>query len=262
MSWFTHTTIAPGLTHISDGGEDSIYLFEGDRQAVLFDTGFGLHDLAGYVATLTSKPIEVFQTHGHPDHAMGCYQFPRVWMHEADIPMCSGPVSDEMTVGIRDHFFGGTFPDDFPLELWKARRPLPIPLDREHYDYEEFQIDVIHTPGHTRGQVAYHIKPQGYLIIGDTLVHGKAWMHLDDSTDLETYRRSLTLIAALATEDTPVLCGHSEKPIPNRIVQAFPDFIAAVERGEVPGRKESTFAGDGIACILDEPYGVLAKETT
>jgi glyoxylase-like metal-dependent hydrolase (beta-lactamase superfamily II) len=286
--WFSHKTIAPGLTHISDGGEDSIYLFEGESQAVLFDTGFGLFDLAAYVGRLTDKPLDVFQTHGHPDHAMGCYQFPEVRMHAADIPMCREPMPEEEVGFIRDRFFGGSFPQTFPLEKWRARRPYPVPLDRDSYEYDDFRIDVIHTPGHTRGQVAYHIRPFGYLIVGDTLVHATTWMQLPESTDLETYRLTLTLIAevvsAVADErggragtqvggrpgetgtqvgaGALVFCGHSPEPIPARIIQRFPAFVAAVQRGEVPGTWHDTFVGGGNAYVLEEPYGILVKEAS
>lgn len=45
-----------------------MYLICGEKKDVLIDTGYGYGDLKSFVCSLTSKPIAVFNTHGHPDH--------------------------------------------------------------------------------------------------------------------------------------------------------------------------------------------------
>jgi hydroxyacylglutathione hydrolase len=260
--WYSCSSIGPGLTHISDHGEDSIFLVEGEEHAILIDTGFGIGDLAACVRAITDKPLSVFNTHGHPDHCMGNYLFEQVRMHSDDLGMCNTPVRPDGVAFIRDRFLDGAFPEGFPLERWIAREPHPIPLDRRGYDFGEMDLEVIHTPGHTRGQVAYMLLPHRYLFIGDTIVHGKAWLHLDESTDLATYRQSVALIAGLCAEDVSVFCGHSAEPIPHHIIAALPEFLDRVQDGRVNGPEEHTFAGDGTAYLLEEPYGVIVKNST
>jgi len=83
-SWFTATKAADGLWIISDHGADNIYLVEGSDKALLIDTGLGVARLSAFIKTLTTKPLMVVNTHGHPDHAGGDFEFKSVYAHPAD----------------------------------------------------------------------------------------------------------------------------------------------------------------------------------
>ena len=65
------------------------FLVEGEREAMLVDTGFGTGDLKAFIQTLTSLPVFVVNTHADRDH-IGCNgQFPPAWMHPADFDRCA-----------------------------------------------------------------------------------------------------------------------------------------------------------------------------
>jgi hydroxyacylglutathione hydrolase len=81
--WFETRLIAPRTWAIGDHGCDVIYLVAGDERALLIDTGWGIGDLPGVVASLTDLPLLVVNTHGHPDHTVRSWQFERVHMYEA-----------------------------------------------------------------------------------------------------------------------------------------------------------------------------------
>src|SRR5215472_7928636 len=83
-SWFSSTKTGEGLWIISDHGSDNIYLVVGNEKALLIDTGLGLARLSAFVRTLTTKPLIVVNTHGHPDHAGGDFEFKSVYAHPAD----------------------------------------------------------------------------------------------------------------------------------------------------------------------------------
>src|SRR5262245_39624199 len=73
-AWFTAKQIANKTWLIDDHGIDNIYLLEGKDSALLIDAGFGLANLKSFVGQLTSKPLIIVNTHGHPDHAGGDWQ--------------------------------------------------------------------------------------------------------------------------------------------------------------------------------------------
>jgi hydroxyacylglutathione hydrolase len=64
-----------------------MYLIEGKDKAILFDTGMGRGDLAGYIRSLTKLPVDVAITHGNRDHFLQVDQFPNatVYMSELDV---------------------------------------------------------------------------------------------------------------------------------------------------------------------------------
>ena len=63
---------------------ESVYLVEGEKSALLIDTGTRIADLDKIVAQFTDKPIDVALTHTHGDHAgsVGC--FDHFWMTQAE----------------------------------------------------------------------------------------------------------------------------------------------------------------------------------
>jgi len=83
-SWFSATKAGDGLWIISDHGSDNIYLVEGKDKALLIDTGLGVARLNAFVKTLTTKPLIVVNTHGHPDHAGGDFEFKSIYADPAD----------------------------------------------------------------------------------------------------------------------------------------------------------------------------------
>ncbi len=83
-SWYFTREIAARAWLIGDNGADNMYLIEGNDSSLLVDTGLGVADLASFVKKLTSKPLIVVNTHGHPDHAGANYQFEKVYVYPAD----------------------------------------------------------------------------------------------------------------------------------------------------------------------------------
>jgi glyoxylase-like metal-dependent hydrolase (beta-lactamase superfamily II) len=84
MLAFHHEKITPRIARIFGFCGELMYLVEGDRRAALIDTGSGYGSLRACVAGLTDKPVTVFITHGHIDHAMGASEFDDVYMSHKD----------------------------------------------------------------------------------------------------------------------------------------------------------------------------------
>ena len=88
-AWLKATRTAEGVWTISDNGSDNMYLVEGRDKALLIDTGLGVARLSAFVRSLTTKPLTVVNTHGHPDHAGGNFEFKSVYAHPARL--CGDP---------------------------------------------------------------------------------------------------------------------------------------------------------------------------
>ncbi len=69
------------------GFDENMYLIEGRDSSLLIDTGFGMGNLRDFVKKHTSKPLIVVNTHSHPDHTGGNYQFPVVHIGTNDLEL-------------------------------------------------------------------------------------------------------------------------------------------------------------------------------
>ena len=84
---FKTKAVADGAWYIKDARGGVMYLVAGQERALLIDTGWGEGYLPALVASLTSLPLSVVNTHGHRDHTSGNGQFPEVYIHTADLPL-------------------------------------------------------------------------------------------------------------------------------------------------------------------------------
>jgi hypothetical protein len=88
---FISQSVFPGVRLIRDFETSRMYLITGSERALLIDAGMSTGNLRGYVESFTGGlPLNVFITHGHPDHVAAMGQFQSncaVYMHHADLPL-------------------------------------------------------------------------------------------------------------------------------------------------------------------------------
>lgn len=149
----TATVIEPGVTVLETSDKTTLYLVEGDSAAVLIDTGTSIKNLDKIVEHLTSLPLKVLLTHGHPDHAGNIAPFSEIYMHPAD-----------------------TVLDTPALREYKGRI-LPL-AEGDTFQLGNRRIDVAHIPGHTPGSVAFIDYANSMAFTGDAFGSGQLWMQL------------------------------------------------------------------------------------
>ena len=81
---FKTERISEHITRIYGFCTEMMYLVEGEKDAVLIDTGSGYFSLKQCVDQLTDKPVKVLMTHGHVDHAMGAGEFEEIYLNHKD----------------------------------------------------------------------------------------------------------------------------------------------------------------------------------
>lgn len=121
---------------------ESLYLVEGNKSAVLIDAGVRIPELDKIVAKITSKPITMILTHGHGDHVGGAGPFPEVWVSPADEQM-------------------------FLSNLRGYQGKTVHMTDGQIIDLGDRKLEVMFTPGHTAGSVTFFDKANHYGFSGD-----------------------------------------------------------------------------------------------
>lgn len=76
--------LAEDLYCLEEVGLINMYLLLGSEKALLIDTGYGYTDYRPLIRQITGLPLLVVNTHGDPDHALGSYLFPQVYLGEED----------------------------------------------------------------------------------------------------------------------------------------------------------------------------------
>ncbi|MEU0603097.1 MBL fold metallo-hydrolase [Streptomyces sp. NPDC006393] len=179
--------VADGTYLVHGSNTNWVILTEGDA-VTLIDTGYpgDRRQLLDSLAAVGGSPhavAAVLITHAHNDH-LGSAEYLRatygtpVQLHEDEVPHARRDFLHQVTVGtvlrngwrpgvlpwaVHSLRVGGTahlpvvtpepFPAVGPLDL--PGRPVPV-----------------HTPGHTRGHVSFHLPDAGVVISGDALVSG------------------------------------------------------------------------------------------
>lgn len=134
-----------------------------------------------------------------------------------------------------DHIFGARFlAEEFPLLQWYGHQEeqyfidnvqeqgemfgvrMDVPPSISHYVYDgekisvaESELQVIHTPGHSRGCVCYYCEKDNILFSGDTLFCSGIGRTDLYGGSMEAIINSIQTKLFVLPEDTMVYCGHS-----------------------------------------------------
>lgn len=163
--------IVPGVWHIEDFNNDSIYLIEGKEKALLIDTGLGGGNFLNIISSLTALPIELAITHAHGDHMLHSDKFNKFYMskkEEAVLPI----------------FINTMMPEN--------KSTIDNAIDIKSGDLIDLgggiEIEVYELIGHTPGSVVFIDKAHKLCFTGDAL---GVWMQVPGATSISTYRENL-----------------------------------------------------------------------
>ena len=144
--------------------------------------------------------VAVLLTHGHFDHIGGVRALQetfgaKIYIHEADAGMLK---SNRMSLAV---LTGGLVKPVEPDVLLKGGETLRL---------AGLALDVIHTPGHTKGGVCYALKSDRKLFVGDTLfLEGSGRTDFPGGSEKELYHSIADKLFPLEG-DFDVYCGHEE----------------------------------------------------
>ena len=190
------------------------YLLEGEKEAVLIDTGYGTINLKRIVEKITTLPVRVFLTHGHVDHIGGTKAFENVYMNLADQTLYENHSKGE----IRDFFLGEE--NAFEIKDVKEVYDFTHVIDEQGwYDIGDRPLQIICTPGHSQGCVCIWDMKNRWLFTGDMCCKADVLLNMENSTDICTYAESIKKI--LLMDFVITWPGHHECPVDRGTVEEF-----------------------------------------
>lgn len=246
--WFKATRVADRVWVIDDHGSDNMYLVEGKTKALLIDTGLGIGNLAKFVSSMTSLPVIVVNTHGHPDHAGGNFQFKTVFAHPADFERIRLFSGKEFLKSSRTRAQANAISGTVSLAEIEASQPAELQPIKDGYvfDLGDRKLEVIEVPGHTRGSVCLLDKANKLLFTGDdnnTLV----WLFLKECEPLDVYLKTLEKLKARNAEYETILPGHGT-PLASDFLDDQIACVRSILDGSCPAEPYTSFAGEGRLC--------------
>ena len=158
------------------------YIFQGYEGYMMIDAGINKERVKEELAKLEIDPddiLAVVLTHSDPDHAGGldAFENAKIFMHEEEEQMVTRETA-------RFVFRSGWNHQDY--NLIKTGELLNVNV---------FQVQVLHTPGHTPGSCCYIVNDD-YLLTGDNLImeNGKyvnffGIINMDTETQLESLKK-------------------------------------------------------------------------
>ena len=167
---------APGTWQIVTSG-DYIYLVEGENEALVIDTGYGVGNLREYCQTLTDKPIwRCVNTHEHLDHIGGNTYFDKAYMTEACKKSITDPNNAVPDISAADYKnnHGARKNGEFAFPDIRA---INYPLDYEIetigdgyvFDLGGRELEVICVSDHAAGSLMLLDRKNRLLFSGDEL---------------------------------------------------------------------------------------------
>jgi glyoxylase-like metal-dependent hydrolase (beta-lactamase superfamily II) len=260
--WFEVYRAAPGVFAIYEPHqwEETIgYLIVGEKRALEFDTGMGISDIRKVTQELTRLPVIVLNSHTHPDHVGGNWEFDTVYGMDTEFTRRNAKGSREAAQAeIAPGHICGSLPKGFDPATY-ATRPWKISAyihDGERFDLGGRRIEVIATPGHTPDSISLLDRAHGLLFTGDTYYPGTIFLSAPE-TDLDAYAKSVHHLAALAPGLKQVLGAHNA-PVASpavlpRLAAAFDKVRAgkATSTPDSPG--QAIYKVDGFAFLMRAP---------
>lgn len=170
------------------------------KETIIVDPGGDAPMLDRHIQAQGLRPAAVFLTHAHYDHAHHAakvkekYQIP-VYVHEAEKETMRSPRINVSAM------FG--CPETYEADIFVK--------DGQELKVAGFDIQVLHTPGHTAGGVCYYFPENKTLISGDSLFNGSVGRTDFPGGSMSDLVRSIREKLLVLPRDTEVYPGHMSK---------------------------------------------------
>ncbi len=222
--------INPDTWRIEDN-DVRFFVLEGTEKAVMIDSGMNTSDAGEIAGRLTSKPLELLNTHADRDHISGNSAFGRFYMHPAEEENYRAAGGTGTVVPLSEGQI---------IEL--GNRPL----------------EIIEIPGHTPGSVAILDINRRVLISGDSVQDGKIFM-FGKFRNLKEYIPSMKKLLKYADRFDSIYPSHGSIPVEPGIIPKLIEDAEQILAGKAEGKPVERF---GIKAVLYcfEEAGFLCDE--
>ncbi len=242
-------------------GRVYMYLLEGEREALLIDTGLGYKRLEKVVRRLTSLPVKVVNTHGHLDHISRNAYFNKVFLHHlekevekesSDTVIRSQFISGILKeVGVADWFINSPIVRLLIRRLAKIKQGTSYQYMEEGYLFSlgNRNVEVILTPGHTPGSICLLDIERRWLYTGDTACAKGVLLSLKFSLTVEEYRMTIEKMKAFGSRYDIMLPAHHDRLLSKDILEEYLECIDLIYQGCAEEVLEVSAAGTAYRAV-------------
>ncbi len=245
------------------------YLILGDKKAMLFDSGYGYIDFTMQIRELTDLPLVVVNSHGDPDHALGSYLFPQVYLHYGDFDylmrLDRNSAKKRDTIDYRLKKLPG-LADEMDIEGYikpnLSKTEFLFLEDGMAFDLGGLTLKVIHIPGHTPGSVALFCEENGWLFTGDSVDYYNIFYQggLGHHMPFKVYVRSLRKLEKLVSHLSHIYPAHGQTPIPPFAIGETIDAVYDLLENWQDDEERATMIGSAYAHFYGNTFILYGKD--
>ena len=168
------------------------------RKALIIDPGDDENTIIDFIKSEKLKPIAILNTHAHLDHIGAVSKIQEIfeisfYLHK----------KEKMILDLYEEsceMFGLPIKKKPIVDEWIT--------DQKNLTFNEFEVNIINTPGHTPGGLCYEI--YDHLFVGDTLFRGSVGRTDLPGGNLNQLRESLIHLIEKISHDKTIHTGHGE----------------------------------------------------
>ncbi len=226
---------SPHVWHIQEVDGTYFSIIRGTRSAILVDAGFGIGDNRAFAEQFLDVPYRLINTHGHIDHVQGDWQFAEAWLHPADLDAYQRTCTRTARISTFFQFAAAYgLPKEKKAAYIAAPETVIHPLaGTESYDLGGVHVQLVHLPGHTKGEIGLLAVEDRLLLSGDAF-SDDCFMFADNHDTLEVLCHTLTYALSLPFDS--YLGSHTTEPLPQSFLREV--LANASHPVPVPGSEE------------------------
>lgn len=172
---------------------------EEQKNAIIVDPADEAEKLKQKIREESLYPCAILLTHGHFDHIKAVDELRNTYHIPVYCHVEEKELMGDMNLNLSSMFGKGftVIPDQ-------------TITDQEIIIIADFQIQVLHTPGHTKGSVCYYFPKEKILISGDTLFRESVGRTDFPTGNAATLKQSIEEKLFCLEDDVRVYPGHDE----------------------------------------------------
>ena len=196
-----------------EDGMVRFFVLEGEDKALLIDSGMNTPDAAELARSVTSKPLEMLNTHADRDHVSGNYAFAECYMSPAE--------------------------EQNYREAGGTTKIVPVG-DSDVIDLGGRPLEIIDIPGHTPGSIAILDTANRVLIGGDSVQNGNIYM-FGPKRDIGLYIESMKKLLGFTGRFDTVYPSHGSFPVKPDIIEKLIGGAEQIRDGKCSGTEVDMF---------------------
>jgi glyoxylase-like metal-dependent hydrolase (beta-lactamase superfamily II) len=248
-TWFSYREVEKNVWLINDNNAANIYLITGSDSALVVDPGTGVADLNSLLKKITAKPLIIINTHCHRDHAGANYQFQKVYIHPSDSSSARNTNLPENRSALAKSILRGKSLKDDELFSEAPFHTKLLPLKEGHiFNLGNRLLEVIETPGHTRGGICLLDSQNRLLFCGDNNI-SIVRLFLENSVTLHEYLLTLEKQYKRKAEFTTLYPGHGNA-LPSDFILDQISCVREIIEGKCDPKPYRSSAGNGMICTF------------